>query len=184
MRWIMRVARKEIKDVAIISGLLESAHVGRLGTVGKDGYPVVKPLNFVYRDGSIYFHSAPEGEKMDHIRRDARVCFEVDLPIAYARNSGNPCDTDYLYRSVIIRGRAMVVEAAGEKRDILGMLLKKYEPRGNVSEFPEHKVDMTAIVRIEIESMTGKEDLGSGDVRESVLKAIADGAALPLLLDK
>jgi uncharacterized protein len=180
----MRVARKEIKDVAIITGLLETAHVGRLGTIGRDGYPMVKPLNFVYRDGSIYFHSALEGEKIEDMRNEAKVCFEVDVPVAYARNTKDPCATDYLYRSVIVRGRAAFVESVAEKRDALRMLLKKYEPMRETGELPENKVDMTAVVRIDIETMTGKEDLGSGAVREAAVKALEGGSPLPLFLDK
>jgi len=168
----MRVARKEIKDANAITELLNSSHVGRLGTAGPDGYPMIKPLNFVYFDGAVYFHSALEGEKIDHIRRDGRVCFEVDVPVAYARSMESPCNTDYLYRSVIIRGRASLLETAAEKAAALKMLVKKYEPmRGDV-EFPENKLAITAVVRIDIESMTGKEDLGAGEVREKALEAL------------
>lgn len=180
----MRVAKKEILDMAIITELLDSAHVGRLGTVGRDGCPMVKPLNFVYWNGAIYFHSALEGEKMEDIKEEPRVCFEVDVSIAYARNLREPCNTDYLYRSVIVKGRAVRAESIVEKRDALRMLFKKYEPSRNVGEFPESKIDMTAIVRIDITAMTGKEDLGSGDIRETVLKALENGSSHPLLLDK
>ncbi|MDA8214587.1 MAG: pyridoxamine 5'-phosphate oxidase family protein [Nitrospiraceae bacterium] len=44
----MRKWKKEIKDKAVIIDLLNTCHVGRLGTIGKDGYPMVKPLNFAY----------------------------------------------------------------------------------------------------------------------------------------
>ena len=75
----MRKANKEIRDRSIIEGLLNSCPVGRLGTIGKDGYPMIKPLNFAYHDGKIYFHTALAGEKIDDIKRDSRVCFELDL---------------------------------------------------------------------------------------------------------
>lgn len=54
----MRAAKKEIKDPAVITDLLNRCHAGRLGTIGADGSPMIKPLNFVYLDGDIYFHSA------------------------------------------------------------------------------------------------------------------------------
>ena len=104
----MRKWEKEITDKAVIVDLLHTCHVGRLGTVGRDGYPMAKPVNFAYHDGKIYFHTAKEGEKIDDIKRDNRVCFEVDLPIAYMKGTPeNPCKAKYLYRSVIIKGRAM-----------------------------------------------------------------------------
>ena len=40
--------------------------------MGKAGYPMIKPLNFAYHDGRIYFHTAQEGEKIDDIR-DSRA---------------------------------------------------------------------------------------------------------------
>lgn len=101
----MRRNEKEIKDMIIIIDVLNRCHIGRLGTIGEDGYPMVKPLNFAYHEetlnppsstygkggmggfavGKIYFHTAKQGEKIDDIKRDNRVCFEVDLPIAYVK---------------------------------------------------------------------------------------------------
>jgi len=153
----MRKRKKEIKDRAIIIDLLNTCHTGRLGTVGKDGYPMVKPLNFVHHEGKIYFHTAKEGEKIDDIKRDSRVCFEVDLPIAYVRAKNQPCEAEYLYRSVIIKGRAHIVEDREEKLFALRCLMEKYQPEGNYGEFPEERLAITGIVRIDIEEMTGKE---------------------------
>lgn len=157
----MRVAKKEIKDRSIVEELLAKCPVGRMATIGEDGWPMVKPLNFVYRDGKIYFHSAREGEKIDHINRDSRVCFEVDLPIGYVRGApGDPCRAEYLYQSVICRGRARLVSDDGERRAALAALMKKYQPEGGYGDFLEEKLAITAVVRIIVETMTGKQDLG------------------------
>ena len=79
----MRKLNKKITDQAVIFDILNTCHVGRLGTVGRDGRPVIKPLNFAYCEGRIYFHCALEGEKLDDISRDNRVCFETDLPVGF-----------------------------------------------------------------------------------------------------
>jgi len=180
----MRQAKKEIQDRAITIGLLKTCHVGRLGTIGKDGYPRVKPLNFSYHDGKIYFHSAREGEKMDDIKRDNRICFEVDQPLALVKSRGIPCKADYLYRSVIVKGRAHIVDDPAERLAALGMLMEKYQPEGGYGEFPEEKKAMTGIVRIDVEEMTGKEDLGREGLKEAVLKALEDKAQLPIILER
>ena len=133
---------------------------------------MIKPLNFAYRDGKVYFHTAREGEKIDDIKRDNRVCFEVDLPIAYVEGDENPCKASYLYRSVIIKGRAVIVEDKAEKIQALGYLMEKYQPEGGYDSFPEEKLKITGIVRIDIEEMTGKEDLGKGETREAVLRVL------------
>ncbi len=179
----MRKSTKEIKDRDVTTGLLGCCHVGRLGTVGRDGYPMVKPLNFAYHSGSIYFHTAREGEKMEDIRGDDRVCFEVDLPIAYVRGGENPCRAEYLYRSVIIRGRARLVEDRDEKIFGLKCLMEKYQPEGGYGEFSEEKLEMTGLVRIDIEEMSGKEDLGKGGTRERLLRALEEGAPLPVVIE-
>jgi len=178
----MRKSRKEIREEAVIIELLRTCHTGRLGTIGKDGYPVVKPLNFAYHDGKIYFHTAREGEKIDDIRRDNRVCFEVDLPVAYVMAVNQPCEAEYLYRSVIIKGRACIVEDREEKVFALRCLMQKYQPRGGYGGFPEEKLAITGIVRIDVEEMTGKEDLGKGAVKDRVLRALRDGERLPIVV--
>ncbi len=156
----MRVSKKEIKDKNIIIGLLSEAHVGRLGTSGKDGYPMIKPLNFLYDGEKIYVHCAKEGEKIDDIKRDNRVCFEVDIPIVYVKARETPCKASYLFRSVIVKGRAQILEEKVEKVWALSGLMEKYQPEGGYGEFLEEKLDLTAVIRINVEEITGKEDVG------------------------
>jgi hypothetical protein len=155
----MRRSKKEIKDPAAVDTLLKTAQVGRLGTISGDGYAMIKPLNFVYEVGKIYFHTALRGEKIDDIQRDSRVVFELDLPIAYVKGDNNPCSARYLYRSVIVKGRAALVENRVEKVHALKSLMEKYQPEGGYGDFPEEKLAVTGVVRIDIEEMTGKEDL-------------------------
>ena len=165
-----------------MEGLLDSCHVGRLATNGADGYPVCKPVNFAYHGGRIYIHTAKVGEKVEDIRRDERVSFEVDLPVAYIRAVNEPCEADYLYRSVIIKGKAGMVDDRGEKLAALNSLMRKYQPQGGWGEYLEEKFERTGIIRIEIVRMTGKEDLGSGKLRDAALKAITEGVPLPITL--
>ncbi len=179
----MRKKNKQINDASVIIGILNSCHVGRLGTVGSDGYPMIKPLNFVYHEGKVYFHTAKEGEKINDIKRDSRVCFEVDLPIACVKGIESPCKSEYLYRSVIIKGSARIVENAEERIFALQCLMKKYQPEGGYADFPREKLAITGIVRIDIEEMVGKEDLGKDKLREAALKALSDNIPLPIRLE-
>ncbi|MBF0560286.1 MAG: pyridoxamine 5'-phosphate oxidase family protein [Nitrospirae bacterium] len=180
----MRQSKKEIKDGEVIMDLLKTCHVGRLGTIGSDGYPVVKPLNFVWDEGVIYFHTALAGEKMEDIKRDSRVCFEIDLPIAYVKGDKSPCRAEYLFRSVIIKGRAGLVDNADEKLKALRCLMNKYQPESAYADFPQDKLAITGVVKIVIEEMAGKEDLGNDSLREAALKALRDGVPLPIVLER
>jgi nitroimidazol reductase NimA-like FMN-containing flavoprotein (pyridoxamine 5'-phosphate oxidase superfamily) len=178
----VRKANKEIKDILIIEHLLRTCHVGRLGTIGKDGYPFVKPLNFAYHNRKIYFHTALEGEKIEDIRSDNRVCFEIDLPIAYVRAVNQPCEAAYLYRSVIVKGRAILVQDTDERAMAFKSLMDKYQPEGGYGPYLKEKLGLTGIVRIDVEEMSGKEDLGKGAHRDRALEALEKGLALPIIL--
>jgi uncharacterized protein len=155
----MRVVRKEILDKKIMEEILIGSSVGRLATNGKDGYPVIKPLNYVYLNGLIYFHSACSGEKIDDIAMDDRVCFEVDIPVRYVKADKEPCSASYRYQSVILRGKARIIAQVEEKKDVLLALMKKYQPEGGYGLFLADKLAMTAVIGIDIIDLTGKEDL-------------------------
>jgi len=156
----MRRAKKEIQTRAVVDNLLSTCPVGRLGTIGNDGYPRIKPLNFVHLNGKIYFHSAKEGEKIDDIIRDNRVVFEIDEPMGYVKSSKNPCSAKYLYRSLMVKGRAAMVDDDEESLLALRSLMEKYQPEGGYGEFLTENLHITAVVRIYIEEITGKEDMG------------------------
>ena len=181
----MRQSTKEILQNDIMINLLNSCHVGRLGTISKDGYPIIKPLNFVYEEGKVYFHSAQEGEKINDVKRDNRVCFEVDLPIALVRSKISPCRYSYLYRSIIIKGKARIVDSDRERLFALKRLMEKFEPNFAYSEFPADKMKLTAVVRIDVEEMVGKEDLGKAEaMRETVRNALEQKIQLPIILER
>lgn len=64
----MRRKHCEIKDPQEMIRILASTNIGRLATVDPEGYPYITPLNFVFHEGCVYFHCAPEGEKLDNLQ--------------------------------------------------------------------------------------------------------------------
>ncbi len=140
--------------------MLEKSTVGRMATVNQEGFPVIKPVNFFYRDGKIYLHSSRNGEKIRDIRRGSPVCFEVDEPIAYVAARGPACTANYYYRSIIIKGKALLVRDRSKKLEILGRLMKKYQPEDGYKRINEEILKKTAVIEITIQEITGKENLG------------------------
>lgn len=118
------------------------------------GAPYVVPVNFGYQDGCLYFHSDREGKKMDILRRNSRVCFEVDIDQELVRRK-TACQWGMRYRSVIGFGRAFFVEGREEKRAALDIIMQHYSD--GPFQYDEKQVDEVAIVRVEIDSMTGKQ---------------------------
>ena len=57
--------------------ILRAGASGVLAVHGDDDYPYTIPLNYVYRDNKLYFHSAKTGHKLDAIQRQPKVSFCV-----------------------------------------------------------------------------------------------------------
>ncbi|HUL20750.1 MAG TPA: pyridoxamine 5'-phosphate oxidase family protein [Thermodesulfobacteriota bacterium] len=156
----MRHPERELKTRETITAMLGRSLVGRIATVNQKGFPVIKPVNFVYLDGRIYFHSSAKGEKIEDIQRGSPVCFEVDEPIAYAVGSASACQASYYYRSILIKGKAALVEGRDKKVKILERMMEKYQPERNKGEMPEEILGKTAVIEVLIKEITGKENLG------------------------
>jgi uncharacterized protein len=149
----MRRKEKQILDMNEVAQILEQAQVCRLAMVDK-GHPYVVPLNFGYRDGSLYFHSAPEGRKMDVLKADPRVCFEVDEMVKMNK-AANACDWGVSFRSVIGTGTARILETPAEKKNALDIIMAQYS--GRSFDYPEEKLAKTAVIQVIIHEMTGKQ---------------------------
>ncbi|MCX8006518.1 MAG: pyridoxamine 5'-phosphate oxidase family protein [Coriobacteriia bacterium] len=131
--------------------LLRRARVVRLGLADDEG-PYVVPLNFGFADGRIYVHGPREGRRLEAIARDPRVCFEVDeCEIVPA---DEPCGYTARFASVIGYGRARLLATDEEKRAGLAVLMRHYG--GPEDGFEQAVLEKTAVVEIEIESMSGK----------------------------
>lgn len=147
--------REWITDRQEMENLLREAEVGCLATVGPDGSPYITPLHFVYHRGKIYFHCALAGRKMDHIRANPRVCFEVHELIRIVPGQ-RACDFSTRYRSVLVFGRARSLADADEKVAVLTALAEKYAGGRAVEPPTPERVKGTEVVEITIEEMTGK----------------------------
>ena len=138
--------------------LLERMPVGRLAVTDEDG-PYIIAVNYLFFEGSIYFHSGLSGRKMEALQADSRVCFlvdEVGPQVLWERG----CGISQVYKSVVCFGKAEFVEGLLEKRGILERMVKKYVPSSYpLSPMTDQNVKKTAVVRIVIESMSGKENV-------------------------
>ncbi len=100
----MRRARQQLSP-AETEALLISGTTGVLSVNGDSGYPYAVPVNYVYKDGRIYFHGARAGHKFDAMARDSRVCFCVT-----GRDEPCPEKLTDLYQSAVVFGRARLLE--------------------------------------------------------------------------
>jgi nitroimidazol reductase NimA-like FMN-containing flavoprotein (pyridoxamine 5'-phosphate oxidase superfamily) len=149
----MRKANREIKDPNAVRAIMEEARVCRIG-LSDDGMPYVVPMNFGLGENCIYLHCAAEGRKLDIIRRNDRVCFEMDLfrEVVLGQSA---CGCSARYESVIGFGRASIVEEPGEKRTALDRIMEHYGVQGAFI-YQDDILEKTTVIRITIESLTAK----------------------------
>ena len=153
----MRKVDKEIGDDQLIVEVLNRATILRLGLARK-GWPYVIPMNFAYVDGCIYLHTGRKGRKMDFLAQNDKVCFEVDLEVEMVPHE-RPCDWQARYASVVGYGRAVVLEDEAQRLAGLMAVVERYTGSAE-HQLPPEKVRATAVIRIDIEGMTGRRSLG------------------------
>ena len=155
----MRRKDHEITTPKILTELLASAQVCRLAMVA-DGEPYVVPLNYGYRDNALYFHSAPVGRKIDALRQNSRVCFEVESPHEIVRHA-EPCEWGVKVRSIVGYGRVEFVTDLEEKRRALDVIMAQHG-KTDANTYDPRQLAAVAILRLDIESLAGKQ-LGRWD---------------------
>jgi nitroimidazol reductase NimA-like FMN-containing flavoprotein (pyridoxamine 5'-phosphate oxidase superfamily) len=151
----MRRAEKEVLECDEIEGIIGRATVCRLAMVD-DGLPYVIPLNFGYRDGVLYFHSARQGRKMEILRRGGTVCFEIDTPLGLL-TAPDACQWGMRYESVIGYGTPRFIDDPEEKVQALACIMAQYDDGEHT--FPEAALEGTAVFALPIDSMTAKRSL-------------------------
>jgi len=132
--------------------ILEKCEYGILSTCGSNGYPYGVPISYALSGGSIYFHCAVEGQKLENIKHNNKVSFCVvggttPLPQDFAVN----------YESAIVFGIAS--EVFGEEKQAgLEAIVAKYSSAFTKEglEYIRRAWDATRLYKIEIEHMTGK----------------------------
>lgn len=148
----MRRRDREITDPAQIADILHAGRVMRIALVD-DGLPFLLPVFYGYDGQALYFHSAQQGSKVEILKRNNNVCFEVSLDQGVVEDR-RICDFEAAHRTVIGRGKAQFVTGEAEKIRALDLIVARFTDRKY--DYPPTKVALTAIVRIEPATIKGK----------------------------
>jgi uncharacterized protein len=148
----MRRKDKEITDMKTIEGIIKKATICNLALC-QDNIPYIVPLNFGYKDGCLYFHSAKVGKKLDMIRENNNVCVEFDIGHRMNRRK-SACDWSFDYKSVVGFGKAFLIDDQKGKRQGLEIIMNHYSKRK--FKFLDEKIRNVLIIKIKISKMTGK----------------------------
>lgn len=152
----MRRNDRAITDVVEILSILNDCKVLRLAMVDEN-VPYIVPLNFGYTyENSVlefYFHCANEGKKLDIIRNNPNVCFEMDCSHELT-TAPQACGYGYNFRSVIGNGRAEIVDDINEKKLALSKLMKHQS--GKDFEFSDSEANTVTVFKVVTGSFTAK----------------------------
>lgn len=143
----------EITDMDEIERIIKKAICCRIALVDDDE-PYIVPICFGYEKNNLYFHGALEGRKVALIKKNNKICFEIDIDVEVVEAS-NPCDWSMKYRSIIGVGRAYILENDEEKSHGLNLIMKQYT-EGDVS-FPKSVLNSVLVVRVDIKSLSGRQ---------------------------
>ena len=132
--------------------ILQGAYRGFLSVNGENGYPYTIPMNFLYNDNRIYFHSALQGHKIDAIKQSPKACFTVINEPVQQEN-----DWWYHVSSVVCFGQVSIIENQEERMEILKSLGQKYFPEGyDMEKDLRMNAPRAAVLCLSIDHMTGK----------------------------
>lgn len=155
MRGMTRRER-EVTDIEEIRGILERSKIVHIGMVDSDGVYVV-PMNYGYtlEDGvlTLYLHGAPRGRKIDAMRADPNVFFEMECDLAPFEGEV-ACKYGVAYASIMGRGRAEILEDPAEKRRGLSILMKTQT--GKDFSFDDKMASVVSVIRITALEYTAK----------------------------
>ena len=150
----MRRNDRAITDPAELESILREAVVCRMGLCDGE-VPYVVPMNYGYRDGSVFLHSAIEGRKIELLRKNPNVCleFEKDVELIPAESA---CSFSMKYRSVIASGKAVFLEGPEEKAQGLNVIMGQYT--GKEFDFPQQALERIVVIRVDLEECSGKHN--------------------------
>ena len=160
------LGKLEIKSKEKIIEFLGTESTGSIASIDTNGFPQIIRMNFVFINDVIYLHSHIRGEKLENIKRNGKVGFEVDRNLEFLQsyffdpNDASLADT--LYISVVMKGTCIIVEDNEEKVLALNGLMKKYQPEGGYEPMnPEMDVlNEVAVIKIVPNTMRGKYKVG------------------------
>lgn len=153
----MRRNDREISDIQEIEEIILKADVCRLA-IANNNVPYIVTMNFGYTSDpkqSLFFHCANEGKKLDMIRQNNYVCFEMDTDHHLTKGTRG-CDWGMRFRSILGYGNISIVTEKEERIIGLNCIMAHYGGEGEYV-YEEKVLEQTTILRLDILDMTGKK---------------------------
>jgi nitroimidazol reductase NimA-like FMN-containing flavoprotein (pyridoxamine 5'-phosphate oxidase superfamily) len=153
----IRYVQRDCSDKQKIEKFLLESRIGVIGMNG-DEFPYAVPVNFVWNDGSLFFHGMGSGKKETILSSEPSVCFTVYEEYGTVTDP-MPCHADTAYMSVMLFGKVEKVVDFDEAASILQNLMEKYTPATLIEKYKSSfDGNAVSIYRLTPKNMTAKEN--------------------------
>ena len=153
---VVREADRAVYDREAVYRILDEGFLCHAGFV-VDGQPFVIPTSYGRKNASLYIHGSAASRMLRQIKEGVPVCITVTLleGLVLARSIFNHSMN---YRSVVILGKATLVDDPQEKLEALRLLSEHILPgRWEDSRQPnERELKATSVLRVPIEEFSAK----------------------------
>ncbi|HEY5570906.1 MAG TPA: pyridoxamine 5'-phosphate oxidase family protein [Bacteroidales bacterium] len=150
----MRKVNQEITDASILEEILKHSEICRIGMID-NGLPYVLPFNYGYKDHQIYIHCAPVGKKIEVLRANSKVCFEVEEKAELLKGE-KACRWSAVYRSIVGYATVEIITDFELKRQGLEIIMA-HNGAPELIDFEPKLIDAVLILKLHIDSLTGKK---------------------------
>ncbi|GHU94735.1 pyridoxamine 5'-phosphate oxidase [Spirochaetia bacterium] len=154
----MRRSDREVTGIEEKLAIIGQCKVCRLAMCD-DSQPYIVPLNFGYEYSgdalTLYFHGAHEGRKIDILKKNSKVCFEMDgeHELTAGEKDG---EYGFNFASIIGFGRLEFIEDKNEKNRGLSILMKHQTGEDREFFFDDNTLNATMVCKLQVEEFTGK----------------------------
>lgn len=152
----MRRKDRELTEANEFIQIIDECKVCRIAMQDEVGLYIV-PMNFGYTYENnqlvLFFHSAEEGRKINALKKNSNICFEMDcehklIPAELA------CNYAYSYKSIIGNGKAVFIDDIGEKKSAMSALMK--HQTGKDHSFEDSMMAGISVLKIVVNNFAGK----------------------------
>lgn len=147
---------RQVTDINEIIKILDNSKVLHLGLVDGDE-PYVVPMNYGYtyenEKLTIWLHCARQGRKLDVMRINPKVFFEMEYGITPFEGEV-ACKYGITYSSIMGRGVATIIEDVETKKIALSSLMKTQT--GKDFKFEDRMAEVVGVVKIDVLEFTAK----------------------------
>ena len=150
MKTLVHTEKEHIEEI------IRSCDVCFVGLADTDGTPYVIPMNFGYRNGVIYLHSAQEGRSISILERNPKVCItcSTDHDLVF-QHPEVACSYRMRSKSVIAWGKVRFEEDFDKKTEALDIIMKQYSDKE--FRYSDPAVKNVKIWLVDLDEVTCKE---------------------------